>query len=81
MIKNKQKVLSLQKEYREKRQSSQKSNIRYEDNKKMKENYKRMKIKDFQIQKLVFRNSISDIKDPEGIKNVKSRFAQVKGMF
>jgi hypothetical protein len=40
-----------------------------------------MKIKDFQIQKLVFRNSVSNIKDPEGFKNVKSRFGQVKGMF
>ena len=47
----------------------------------MKENYKRMKIKDYQIQKLVFRNSVSNIIDPNVIKNMKSRFGQVKGMF
>jgi len=40
-----------------------------------------MKIKDYQIQKLVFRNSVSNIKDPDGVKNIKSRFGQVKGMF
>lgn len=81
MIKNKEKVLSIQKEYKEKNKSKQKTNFRYEDTKKIKENYKRMKIKDFQIQKLVFRNSVSNIKDPDGFKNVKSRFGQVKGIF
>jgi len=45
------------------------------------ENYKRMKIKDFQIQKLVFRNSTSSPKDLDGFKNMKSRMNQVKGMF
>jgi hypothetical protein len=40
-----------------------------------------MKIKDFHIQKLVFRNSVSNIKGLDGFKNAKMRFGQVKGMF
>lgn len=40
-----------------------------------------MKIKDFQIQKLAFGNSFSNIKDPNGFNNIKNRLCQVKGMF